>query len=360
MRITLVISSLGPGGAERVLSNMANHWSEQGQEVTLITLAGLGHDHYPLHRDVVRVTAGFFHTHSGFLDRFVRMVGRILHLRKVVQASRPDVVVSFIDTTNIRVLLAMFGASVPVIVSERANPMRWPLARIWHVLRRLLYSRATLVVVQTTGMEKWASKFLPSKVVRIIPNAIHLDVDRADGEGVIAVGRMHPQKGFDLLLKAWQQVHRLHPNAQLAIVGKGPLRSELEAMAQELGIARSVRFLGVLAEPYKIMQQHQIFVLASRYEGFPNVLLEAMACGLAPVGFDCDFGPRDIIRHRYDGLLVPPEDVDALGESLLRLVQDHALTKQLADNALEVKQRFAPEKIMALWDDLLVEAVRGK
>jgi GalNAc-alpha-(1->4)-GalNAc-alpha-(1->3)-diNAcBac-PP-undecaprenol alpha-1,4-N-acetyl-D-galactosaminyltransferase len=136
-------------------------------------------------------------------------------------------------------------------------------------------------------------------------------------------------------------------------MGEGPERKTLEALATELGIARKVHWMGVVAEPEKVLNQAGIFVLSSRYEGFPNVILEAMSCGLPVVSFDCPTGPREIIREGIDGILVQAQDLDGLTAAMDRLMSDETERLRLGARATEVTDRFSLARIMAMWEDLL-------
>jgi glycosyltransferase involved in cell wall biosynthesis len=178
---------------------------------------------------------------------------------------------------------------------------------------------------------------------------VHQKADRI----LLGMGRLAHEKGFDLLLHAFARIAPKHPLWSLNIWGQGRLRSTLVALADELGLSKRVRFPGFTAEPFDVMRQSDLFVLPSRLEGFPNVLLEAMACGLPVVSFDCPTGPGYIIRDGTDGVLLPPRDVTALKENLDRLMGDEAERNRLAGRAPEVLERFSLERMMAMWEQVL-------
>jgi glycosyltransferase involved in cell wall biosynthesis len=165
------------------------------------------------------------------------------------------------------------------------------------------------------------------------------------------MGRLEREKGIDFLLHAFSRVAPLHPSWSLEIWGEGPQQSLLEELASKLNLNERVRFRGFTHNPFQVMQGSDLFVLPSRFDGFPNVLLEALACGLPIVSFDCPFGPGQIIRHGVDGVLLPPEDVGALIAALDRLMGDDDLRLRLARNAPDVTQRFSVSKIMGMWED---------
>lgn len=364
MRLLLVISSLGPGGAERNASRMANFWAARGHAVSIVTLA-VGDDFYTLDRRVVRYKLDALTGSTGLLDALRRNVSRIGQLRETFRQLAPDVLISFLDQTNILVLLAARGLNVPVIVSERSDPAVRPLGRVWQMLRRATYARAECVVVQTA---RAAAYFRSSKKLRtvVIPNSVEppsfnsfvgLAVPRPN---VMGVGRFGPEKGFDLLIRAFAHVASDYPQWSLVLIGEGPMRGELERLALEQGIASRVRFLGNQREVITLLAQTDLYVLSSRFEGFPNALCEAMAIGRAVVSFDCPSGPGEIIQHGDDGLLVPPEDVAALAETIKRLMGDASLRSRLGRRARDIVLRFGIDDVMARWEELFFEAWRKR
>jgi glycosyltransferase involved in cell wall biosynthesis len=168
---------------------------------------------------------------------------------------------------------------------------------------------------------------------------------------VIAVGRLSREKGVDLLLHAFARAALPLSAWQLVILGDGPERPALEAQIRVLGLQHNVLMPGVVADPERWLQHAELFVLSSRFEGFPNALLEAMSCGLAAVAFDCPSGPGEIIRNEHTGLLVPPADADALTAAIARLAQDPDLRRRLGTAAaLDVAQRFNLNRVAALWE----------
>lgn len=362
MRITLVISSLRAGGAERVLSLMASYWADQGWPITLLTLSGSSETpFYPLHPAVSYRPLGVDAVSEQLGRAVANNARRLGVLREAVRTSKPDVVISFLDRANVLTLLATVGLGIPVVVSERIDPRHRVLGQSWKLLRQLTYPLAARVVAQTEA----ALSYFPAHIRRhgaVVPNPVlrphgadqpvaHMPGTRT----LVAVGRFYPQKGFDLLLRAFAQVAPAHPEWQLDIWGEGPLRGELEALRDSLGLSERVRLPGLTREPGAQMAGADMFVLSSRYEGFPNVLCEAMACGLPVISFDCPSGPREIIRHGENGLLVTPADSDALAVALGRLMADNDARRALAAHAPEVLSRFGLPKVMLLWETLLQE-----
>jgi glycosyltransferase involved in cell wall biosynthesis len=356
--VLLVVSTLFAGGAERVVSELAALWAEKGWRIAVLTLSSAESDHYPLPASVTRIGLGVVSNSSSFLQSFRNTVRRAVALRNVVRSFAPDAVVSFVDKTNVLLLLAMLGCRVPTVVSERIDPTRYRLGPIWALGRRLLYPRASAVVVQTKSVALWAERLIPSRKIRVIPNFVpNLRSRSVDVRNrvVLGVGRLDRQKGFDLLLEAYARSGVRHGGYRLVILGEGPERAALEALAAKLGIADFVEMPGIVKAPEDWMERAAVFVLSSRYEGFPNVLVEAMAMGCAVVATDCRSGPREILRHESDGLLVPAEDVPALSQAIVSLVKDDPLRERLANNAVAVRERFAAPAILAQWERLIDE-----
>lgn len=360
MKVLFVISSMAAGGAERAVAHMANYWAAKGWHTSIATLAP-DPPFYPLHPDVRILPLNEAGESTSTRMALAQNAHRLRAIRRTVTATAPDVVISVMDRTNVRTLLALRGVRTPVIVQEQIDPASHSIGRQWERLRRITYPWADAIVVLTSRNADYFPPSLRSRV-RVIPNPAVLSTqpdpkarDRRAGNTVVAMGRCVPQKGFDLLLRAFAQVSDRYPLWKLKILGDGAQRAELEQMAGDLGLSEKVLFMGIVKEPIPVLESADIFAFSSRYEGFPLALCEAMACGLPVVSFDCPSGPREIIRDGIDGLLVPPEDVDAFAQAMLRLMADPALREQLGARAVEVTDRFGLERIMAQWETLLSE-----
>ena len=359
VRILWVISSLSPGGAERVIVELANVFADRGHSVAVLTLAASGSDHYRLDSRVERIALNVIWDSASVWQTLAGNWRRCRMIRESIFQYRPDVVVSFIEQNNIRVLAAAFLSRIPIIVSERIDPRRYQVGRVWNIARRLLYPLAVRVVVQTERVADWARAITQAKRVRVIPNFVRsLPLGgKREPMDILAVGRLDSQKGFDVLLRAFALGGLAQRGVRLTILGEGPERKMLEALADKLGVAQSVEMPGVVADPGSWMARATVYALPSRYEGFPNALLEAMAMGCAVIAADCDSGPREIIRHGENGLLVPVEDVESLASAMLRLFDDSALRLRFGAEALKVRDRFSRNAIVSQWEKLIEEVL---
>ena len=236
-------------------------------------------------------------------------------LRKAFRRSRPDAVIAFIDLTNILTLVATIGLKIPVIISERGNPAFHSIGKFWSLLRQGVYKMSACLVLQTHDARSFFSSSI-QKNSRIIPKPVLIPEysepdlkSETSSKTLVAMGGLYELKGFDLLLKAFAPLCNKFPDWLLEIWGEEVQRETLESLRDELGLRERVRFPGLTKEHYKTMSRADIFVLSSRTEGFPNVLGEAMACGLPVVSFDCPCGPSEMIQDGVNGLLVPPANL---------------------------------------------------
>jgi glycosyltransferase involved in cell wall biosynthesis len=366
MKVLLFTTTLGTGGAERVLTLLANDLVARKHEIILLTLSGSEGDFYSVGPAVRRIGLGLTGPSSGMFDGILANIKRVRAIRSVFTRERPEAVISFLDSANILALAAGVCTKIPVIVSERVDPRAHKIGRLWTLLRRILYPFAARVVVQTVSAAEWARTVAPSSQVAVIPNPVIRPAFPAlrrplpDPIRIAGMGRMTHQKGFDILLRAVKSVNARGVKLFLSIYGEGPERANLEALAGSLGISHCVAFPGRTKDPATALADADIFVLSSRFEGFPNVLLEAMAVGAAAIAFDCPSGPAEIIENGVSGLLVPNGDLDRLSEAIARVATDPALRSALATGAFARAATFSTNKIVEQWERLLMQAARPK
>ncbi|MBD1945819.1 glycosyltransferase family 4 protein [Coleofasciculus sp. FACHB-712] len=367
MRLTLVIASLSAGGAERVMSIMANYWAAKRWKITLLTFDdGKVPPFYDLDCHVHHIRLGIARESLSLLVGIWNNLKRIQVLRAAIADSHPDVVISFIDKNNILTLLATRGLHIPVVVSERIHPAMYSIGGVWELLRQWMYPKANRVVVVTARSLSYFSAQIQSRSY-VIPNpVIFINTHQTElaklitKPSLIAVGRLDYQKGFDILLQAFAQLKVCYPDWTLTILGEGALRTELEALRNQLGLSNRVHLPGRVKNIYEFLKQADIFVMSSRFEGFPNALCEAMACGLPVISTDCPTGPREIIRDGVDGILVSSGDVNALAVAMNRLMSDEGERKRLAARAPDLTERFSIEKVMGMWENLVDQVVKEK
>jgi GalNAc-alpha-(1->4)-GalNAc-alpha-(1->3)-diNAcBac-PP-undecaprenol alpha-1,4-N-acetyl-D-galactosaminyltransferase len=367
MKITLISSSLEIGGAERVMSIIANYWAARDWQITVLSFDdGSAPPFFELDKRIECRSLGVKY-HSGLsLGAIVANLHQARKLKKAIVASRPDLVVSFVNTTNIMTLLATRSLKVPTIVCEHVYPAFGGLDKFGQFLQNWLYRRAASIVVQThSGL----SFFPPERGYKtmVMPNPVALpESDQLDSQifsddrHLLAIGKLIPQKGFDLAIRAFAQVCEQHPEWTFSIFGEGEMRGELEDLCVQLRLEERVYLPGVVKNIDAQLRRADIFMLSSRFEGFPVTLCEAMACGVPVIATDCLSGPREIVHNGRDGLLVVPENVDALAVGLDILMSDPVKRQYFSHHAPSVLDRFGIEPVMAIWDGAIRQVLDGR
>lgn len=368
MKILLVLESLKLGGTERVASGLANSWARRGHLVTLLTFADRESDFYELDGKVNRIYLDSVRNIRNVIHGFVVAVKLIPKIRKVVNDGKADVVISFLPHVNVITLLALFKKT-RVVATEHGHPpaYMYEVSYHWRLLRLLTYWLADKIVALTPESSEWIRTHIPFAKVKAIPNP-YVPLSRTppeirpnnflkeDQKLLLSAGRLSSEKGFDILIRAFFEVSKFYPEWVLVILGEGEDEKKLRDLIATLGLKSKVLLPGKAGNMEDWYRRADLFAMSSRHEGFPMVLLEAMAFGCPCISFDCDVGPRNIIRNGIDGRLVRPTgDGQALAKAMAYLMENTELRARLGARAPEVKKRFSMEKILAMWDDLFKE-----
>jgi len=355
--ITIVIPSLARGGAELVASRLANWLSRGGMAVRLVTFQR-GDDEWPVNAEVQRSFINDWKTPPrGDLELDPERTA-VAALRSLLATQTTHSIISFLTRMNLRVLQAA-PAGVRVVVCERSYPpaRNFPPQLACQIAD--MYPAAHALVVQTERCARnWADTFMPFHRTHVLPNPffprdIPPDPIPVEGPYILAVGRFVPEKDISCLLHAFATVHPNLPDHSLVLVGDGPLRQALEDEAHDLGIAQAVHFNGFCANPAALYRQADCFALPSRYEGFPNALLEALWHGAPCVAADCTAGPAEMLGDGRRGLLFPPGDCYALARCLLHVCTNDGLRRTLAERGTAHAAAFTEDSVFSQWTRLL-------
>ncbi len=356
-KITFIVSDLGSGGAQRVLTTIANSWATQGRSVCVITLADANRDFFPLHPSITRRIVGGIHDSKYPWEAIWMNLRRMILLRRCLRETQSSFVVSFVGTTNIITLLATLGLGIRVVISERNDPARQSLGRVWDFLRWTMYRFADRVTANSKGVLKTLETFVPSHKLAYVPNPLSIPEQNEampiHPPTILAVGRLYPQKGYDILLPAFARAASNFPEWRLNILGEGPLKETLARQTEELTIQNRVNWLGRSENPFYHYRSSDIFVLSSRHEGMPNSMLEAMACEMPIIVTDASPGPLEYIEHEQTGLVVPAENIQSLADALQRLMKDPHLRLRLGQKARERVSDCELSHVLQIWERVL-------
>lgn len=363
-RIVIVAGTVRPGGAERVLSYLANHWAK-GRAVLVVTFDDAGlRPSFGLDPRVELLALGAprrpIHARSPM--SVFSALSQILRLRRALRDTRGrnDGMVSVVSVCtyyNLVALLASLGGGFRRVVTEHSPPeVDSPVLRF---LRRFLYRLADRVVVLTESNRRALPRGLRDRTI-VIPNpAVDLTASAvrpgpgAERPFVLGAGRLVREKRFDLLIAAFARVRDDFPDWDLKIAGAGPLAGSLQADIDRAGLAGRASLLGFRSDLPALYAGASLFVLSSESEGFPMALCEAMAAGLPVIAADCATGPGDIVRDGVDGRLVPARDAAALAAAMRDLMGDAALRRRLGAAAAAVTRRFSPDRFFASWQGIV-------
>jgi glycosyltransferase involved in cell wall biosynthesis len=351
MKIDFLISSLSGGGAERVMVILANHFVTRGHKVSIISFNE--GDVYELDSGIERIKL-----HNGrFKNQRLRCFDSLRrHYNK--RKNRPDVLISFITLTNLIAVTVAKLYGIKVIISEHNSHLQAQYPKfLTRFTRNFFYPRADYLTVLTAFDVEFYEKKGANVVV--MPNPCTFapisqnEHDR--DKTILAVGNLdrYNHKGFDNLLHIIKPVLEKNPEWNLKIIGGGEKgESFLKSLAKDLNIERRVIFTGFQNNVKEHMRNASIFILSSRYEGLPMVLLEAMSQGMVCIAYDCKTGPADLLSDGISGLLIPDQNIEVMKQGLTRLINDKHLRKKLSQNAMESLNEFSIEAIAIKWEIL--------
>lgn len=350
------------GGTERVVATLSKAWVERGFQVTIMpTFSGGGKCFYDLDERVriIYLASLIKDTAS------VKKIKRFIALRRFIKIQAPDVIISFLPNVNVAAILTTAFLNIPLVICERSNPFIRKSSFVWKLACAFTYPFASTLMVQTQEVAKnYKNKRNLINELFVIANplpneflATQLTEKKTDrGKIILAVGRYAPEKQFDRLLKAIAHLNHEHADWILRIVGEGPERSHLEELISQLGLQNRVELPGVSKNVLLEMQKADIFCLTSKYEGFPNSLLEAMAVGLPCISFDCPSGPKEMTDHGKAALLIEPDNFEALVSNLDRLLKDKEERKKYAALAYDFSHKnYSLNTILTQWDNLFAK-----
>ena len=351
MIIGLAIPSLNSGGAERVICSLANHWADEGHEIHIFKFTS-GEAFFDLDNKI-EVHTIETNTDSGIIGKLKNLQLTLKQYKLALKSAKIEQLISFMTIVNIYSIMAARKLKIPVVISERNNLYNTPISFPWNKLRQRLFKKANAIVLQTTDSEKCFKDLsipLPDNKTVIAnplaPNYIRKINLNEKSKKIIHAGRFDQYKQQDLFIEAIAKLDLKDWNVEL--VGDGPNRAKVEALMLEKGLQDQVSFLGKRQDLDHLFKTASIFVMTSNSEGFPNVLCEAMASACAPISFDCQFGPKDIINTN-NGLLIEVNHLEELSKAIQFLMDNDNKRRALAQEALDIQEDLNLNIIADQW-----------
>lgn len=355
MKIDFYISSLSGGGAEHVLVNLASYLAEKGEDVSITSLEKRK-QFYNIDK---RVKVNKICSASSL--SIVNAIKDYMGIRKNVKQRNADVSISFLSRTNILLIIASLFKKNKVVVCDRNN-LKKNYSKLIYNLTWLTYIFSDVVCVQTESAKKAYPNYLQKKI-SVIENPLDFEELEEQCKGnlisqentVISMGRLEDQKDFRTLIKAFAKTEVKWTDWKLDIWGQGKNQAGLKQLIHKLKQDGRIRLCGVTHTPFMEMKKAKIFVLSSFFEGFPNVLCEAMYASLPCIATDCEFGPSDIIEDGQNGLLVPVGDILKMYKKIDYLISCEEARSILGEKAHESIKTLDSSKVYRKWNDYIIE-----
>jgi GalNAc-alpha-(1->4)-GalNAc-alpha-(1->3)-diNAcBac-PP-undecaprenol alpha-1,4-N-acetyl-D-galactosaminyltransferase len=355
-KIAFVIGALKTGGAERVISTLSNELIEKF-EVTIIVFVK-SNPFYSLD-DRIKIISCFdkIDQPTSIFSSLKLNYNILKKVKKITKEESIDLLIGFITSANVIAVLAAKSNGIPSLISERNDPLKKEIPRFWRLLRRLVYPKANNLIVQTEKVKDIYKAMLKSQEMTVLPNPIAptlsqlRDSDQNREKIILSVGRFNNDKRQAKIIEAYNSLNL--NEWKLLLIGDGPNKEKLNTLIEKYNLDDRVNILSQVKDVETYYNKSSIFVFASKAEGFPNVLLEAMHFGLPSISTDCNFGPSEIINNGDNGFLVGVNDQDELTERLSQLLKDKKLQQQFSERAIESTKKYMSKEVTNQWEILI-------
>ena len=353
MKIEFFVGEFSEGGAERVISILANELTSRGHEVVILKYF----NSINYYKTDERVKISSLEELTGTKSKLKNIAYLHKHLK-----SFDGVFVSFLAPFNILALIANMGNKTPLIVADRNDPSKLPGNKFLRMLRDYLYRFADRVVVQTSKNKAYFSNKVQSKT-EVIYNPLILNdmegkaIETKKEKIIINIGRLEPQKNQDMLVDAFKLFHEKHPEYKLFIYGEGSYRKELESRVDSLGLNDCIYLPGNVKDIFERLCSCEFFVLSSNYEGMPNALIEAMGLGVPVISTKVS-GATDLVKDGINGLLIDVNDNVSLLDSMNRLAESEELRRNLSQEAIKIVAMLNSKNICDIWEKTISDVLR--
>lgn len=360
MKILFCIDTLNKGGAERVVTNLANYLvkCDSEYEVSIATLlkTNIG---YTLDEKIKHYVL-----ESGKKNKVLNNISKILNLKKVVKKEKVDLIIAFLPKSSLNALLIKKITGVKVIVSERNDPEKEYNSIFRKILKKLFFPFCDGMIFQTEDARKFFKNEIkyPTQIILNPVNDKFKTTKRTHSNNeIVSVGRLRPQKNQKLLIDAFSKFYENNKDYTLTIYGEGNLRKDLEEQVKRLNLGNVVKLPGNIDDIQDKIVNSKMFVFSSDYEGLPNALIEAMVLGIPSISTDCPCGgPRMLIENNNNGILVPIKDSNVLANAMTNLVNDELKYKKIEKNSKNVLSKVDGKVVNKQWLDFINQIMQER
>lgn len=350
--IAFYIGSLSKGGSERVFVNLAEYFQSEGYDVTFVTQYQKENE-YEYSPGIRRILSDIKEDETT-KNRFVNFLRRFRKLRSIWKKVNPDIILSCIGKNNFMAVATSTGLNTKAVVSVVGEPSEEYPTRLLRYLAYLLFARADGMVVKTSDALQFFPRKLRKKAI-VMKNSINPTFLREPFTGIrektiVSVGRLDANKNQSLLIEAFSKIAMKYPEYKVLLYGEGEDRTKLEGIIRDMHLSDRIVLSGIIQDVAEKIHKAGIFVLTSNTEGMPNALIEAMALGIPCISTDCPCGgPKDLIRQKENGILIPVNDKKALQEALCYLLDNPELAIEMGRRATTIQKELNPGVINQAW-----------
>lgn len=354
-KICFVIGSLGNGGAERVVSVLANKLVELGYNVSIILYYSDRVDYY------IDKRVNLYVINCNLKNNVIlRLLLRLKCLRRYIKSLNPDIIISFLTEINIYTIVSLLNINIPIIISERNDPYHDPKQKIVRLFRNVIYKFSSGIVYQTEDASLYFKKRLDNIPYKIIANPImdnlpHPDLNNKRDKRIVTFCRLAEQKNIPLLIDAYSDLNiNIQKDYILEIYGEGPLKEKLIGYISQKNLQDKIFIKGFSNNIHSKIINASLFVLTSNYEGISNSMLEALAIGLPVICTDCPVGgARLAIKNNYNGILVEVNNKNQLVENIEKVLNNQEFMYAISSHYLETRKKFSTDTIVKEWNDFI-------
>lgn len=358
-KIAFVIGGLTPGGAERVITNLSNSLSE---DFDIIIITFVHSDPFYTLNESVKVVSCFneLPKPNSFIGSLKLNYSILKRVSEITKQEGINLLIGFITQANIKAVLAAKFNKIPCLISERNDPLKNDIPKFWVLLRKFIYPKANCLVVQTEKVKKVYEDMIKTREMAVLPNPISTELSKLRApystnreKIILSVGTFNNDKRQERIIHAFNELQL--NDWKLVLLGDGPNESKLRDLIKELNLSHKVQLISKVRNVHDYYNNSSIFAFASKAEGFPNVLLEAMHFGLPSISTDCNYGPSELIIDGVNGFLVPVDNQDMFVEKLRELVNNDNIKKSFSVKSKESTVNYLDTYVTTSWKTLILK-----